>query len=238
MMEQNNLEVNRAPNPSGVTTSRVSAIIPCLDEEETLGICIRKVLSAFAELGIDGEVVVGDNGSSDNSVRIAEELGARVVHQPIRGYGAALRAAIEAANGDYLIMADADDSYDWSQIRPFIEKLDNGADFVIGNRFKGGIMPGAMPPLHKYFGNPVLSFISRLFFHVPIGDFHCGMRSFTRKAYNRMHLQTSGMDFATEMIVRAAQAGLKIEEIPIKLYPDKRSRPSHLRSFRDGCPSQ
>lgn len=212
----------------------ISAIIPCLNEEETLGICIAKAQAAFETLGIAGEVVVGDNGSDDRSVSIAESMGARVVHQPVKGYGAALQAAIGGARGKYLIMADADDSYDWSNLEPFVEGLSSGADFVIGNRFKGGILPGAMPPLHRYLGNPVLSFIARLFFGVPVRDFHCGMRAFTSEAFQRMQPQTPGMEFATEMIVRAARVGLDIREIPIKLYPDKRSRSPHLRSFQDG----
>lgn len=212
----------------------MSAIIPCLNEEETLGICIAKAQNAFARLGVSGEVVVGDNGSDDRSVSIAESMGARVVHQPVKGYGAALQAAIGGARGKYLIMADADDSYDWGDLEPFIEGLSSGADFVVGNRFEGGILPGAMPPLHQYLGNPVLSFIARLFYGVPVRDFHCGMRAFTSEAFERMQPQTPGMEFATEMIVRAARAGLDIREIPIKLYPDKRSRAPHLRSFQDG----
>ncbi len=212
----------------------ISAIIPCLNEEKTLPLCIKKAQAAFAAMAIEGEVVVGDNGSTDRSVEVAESLGARVAHQPVRGYGAALRAAAEAASGKYLIMADADDSYDWSNLQPFVAKLDEGYDFVIGNRFRGGIEPGAMPFLHRYLGNPVLSGISSLFYKVPVGDFHCGMRAFTRQAYARMALQTEGMEFATEMVVRAAQEELRIAEIPIKLHPDKRDRRPHLRSFRDG----
>lgn len=217
-----------------MSSPKVSAIIPCLNEEKTISICIEKAQSAFKALAIVGEVVVGDNGSTDRSVEIAKRHGARVVHQPIRGYGAALRAAIEAAEGEYLVMADADDSYDWSNIRPFIQKLEEGYDFVIGNRFQGGIEAGAMPFLHRYVGNPVLSGISRFFYKVPVNDFHCGMRAFTRKAYAKMSLQTEGMEFATEMVVRAAQEGLKMIEIPISLSPDKRERRPHLRSFRDG----
>ncbi|WP_292444488.1 glycosyltransferase family 2 protein [Mesorhizobium sp.] len=212
----------------------VSAIIPCLNEERTLGICIRKALDAFAKRGIRGEVVVGDNGSSDRSVEIAQSLGARVAHQPVKGYGAAISAAAGSAHGKYLIMADADDSYDWSKLDDFIDALEDGAELVMGNRFAGGIEPGAMPPLHRYLGNPVLSTIARWLHHSPIGDFHCGMRGFTRDAFQRMGARSPGMEFASEMVINAHRAGLIIREVPIKLYPDKRDRPPHLRSFRDG----
>ncbi len=220
--------------PDDAGTPIVSAIIPCLNEERTLGICIRKALDAFAKRGIKGEVVVGDNGSSDRSVEIAESLGARVVHQRVKGYGAAISAAAASARGKYLIMADADDSYDWSQLDDFIDALEDGAELVIGNRFAGGIEPGAMPPLHQYVGNPVLSTIARWLHHSPIRDFHCGMRGFTRDAFRRMGARSPGMEFASEMVINAHRAGLVIREVPIKLYPDKRDRPPHLRSFRDG----
>ncbi|KVX68397.1 glycosyl transferase family 2 [Burkholderia stagnalis] len=213
---------------------RVSAVMPCLNEEMTLAMCIEKAQRSFAELGVTGQVVIADNGSTDRSVEIARQLGAKVVHQPVRGYGAALTAGIAAADGDIVIMGDADDSYDWSNLRGFIEKIDEGYEFVIGNRFKGGIMPHAMPPLHRYLGNPVLSTIARLICRVPVGDFHCGMRAFTREAFARMNLQTSGMEFASEMVMNAARNGLRIVEIPTVLHPDKRNRPPHLRSFRDG----
>jgi hypothetical protein len=212
----------------------VSAIIPCLNEERTLGICIRKAFDVFAKRGIRGEVVVGDNGSSDRSVEIAESLGARVVYQRVRGYGAAISAAAEAARGKYLIMADADDSYDWSGLGAFIDALEDGADLVMGDRFAGGIEPGAMPPLHRYLGNPVLSTIARWLHRSPIHDFHCGMRGFTREAFRKIGARSPGMEFASEMIINAHRAGLVIREVPIKLYPDKRGRPPHLRSFRDG----
>jgi len=215
-------------------TPKVSAIIPCLDEVRTIGICIEKAQAAFARLGIEGEIVVGDNGSTDGSVDLARSLGARVVHQPVRGYGAAITAAAEAARGDYLIMADADDSYDWSHIDPFIEALDAGADLVMGNRFAGGIEPGAMSDLHRYFGNPVLSGVARWIYGIPIRDFHCGMRGFTREAFQTIGARSPGMEFASEMVINADRAGLSIKEVPIKLYPDKRGRPPHLRSFRDG----
>lgn len=217
-----------------VRTPLVSAIIPCLNEERTIGICIRKALDVFARRGIEGEVVVGDNGSSDRSVEIAESLGARVVHQRVKGYGAAISAAAEAARGKYLIMADADDSYDWSSLGDFIDALEDGAELVMGDRFAGGIEPGAMPALHRYLGNPVLSTIARWLHHSPIHDFHCGMRGFTRDAFRKMAARSPGMEFASEMVINAHRAGLVIREVPIKLYPDKRGRPPHLRSFRDG----
>jgi hypothetical protein len=212
----------------------VSAIIPCLNEEATLEICIRKAMAAFARRGIVGEVVVGDNGSADRSVEIAEDLGARVVHQPVKGYGAAVSAAAAAARGRYLIMADADDSYDWGELDGFIDALEAGADLVMGDRFAGGIEAGAMPPLHRYLGNPVLSAVARWLHRSPIRDFHCGMRGFTREAFARMGARSPGMEFASEMVINAHRAGLDIREVPIKLYPDKRGRPPHLRSFRDG----
>jgi hypothetical protein len=212
----------------------VSAIIPCLNEEATLEICIRKAMAAFARRGIVGEVVVGDNGSADRSVEIAEDLGARVVHQPIKGYGAAISAAAAAARGRYLIMADADDSYDWGDLDGFIDALEAGADLVMGDRFAGGIEAGAMPPLHRYLGNPILSAVARWLHRSPIRDFHCGMRGFTREAFARMGARSPGMEFASEMVINAHRAGLDIREVPIKLYPDKRGRPPHLRSFRDG----
>ena len=212
----------------------VSAVIPCLNEARTIGICIQKALSSFSALGIRGEVVVVDNGSSDDSAKIAESLNGRVVHESKKGYGAALTRGIREARGAIVIMGDADDSYDWSAISPFILKIREGYDLVMGNRFRGGIMTGAMPPLHRYLGNPVLSWIGRRAFHTHVGDFHCGMRAFTKSAFLRMGTASSGMEFATEMVASAACLGLKISEIPIKLYPDKRGRPPHLRSFRDG----
>ena len=220
--------------PGGVHQPLVSAIIPCLNEERTIGICIAKALDAFARRGIIGEVVVGDNGSTDRSVEIAQGLGARVVHQPVKGYGAAISAAVGAAQGKYLIMADADDSYDWSQLDAFIDSLEDGAELVMGNRFAGGIEPGAMPPLHRYLGNPVLSAVARWAHRSPIRDFHCGMRGFTREAFQKMGARSPGMEFASEMVINAHRAHLDIREVPIKLYPDKRGRPPHLRSFRDG----
>lgn len=217
-----------------MTEINVTAVMPCLNEEKTLGGCIEKAQRAFREMGVVGEVVVADNGSLDRSVAVAEELGARVVHEPRKGYGAALMAGITAARGRIVVMADADDSYDWTSIGDFVRKVDEGYDLVMGNRFKGGIEPGAMPLLHRYLGNPVLSLLARVMYRIPIADFHCGMRAFTREAFERMSLRTPGMEFATEMVVNASHAGLRIAEIPTRLYPDKRDRPPHLRSFRDG----
>ncbi len=212
----------------------VSAVIPCLDEERTIGVCVLKARKAIAELGIPGEVVVVDNGSTDRSAEIARESGARVVVEPVKGYGAALQRGIEVARGRLIVMGDADDSYDWSAIAPFVRKLEEGYDLVVGNRFRGGILPGAMPGLHRYLGNPVLSAITRLAFGVKLGDVHCGMRAFTKSAFERMRTGTRGMEFATEMVANAARNGLLISEVPTRLYPDKRDRPPHLRSFRDG----
>lgn len=221
-------------SPESQEAPLVSAIIPCLNEEQSLGICITKAKAAFKERGIRGEVVVGDNGSTDRSIEIAQSLGARVVHQPVKGYGAAIQAAVSAAHGKYLIMADADDSYDWGAIDGFIDVLEDGADMVMGNRFAGGIEPGAMPPLHRLVGNPVLSGIGRVLHRSSIRDFHCGMRAFTREAFDRIGARSPGMEFASEMVINANRAKLTIREVPIKLYPDKRGRPPHLRSFRDG----
>jgi glycosyltransferase involved in cell wall biosynthesis len=215
-------------------TPVVSAVIPCLNEEITIGICIEKALSSFRTMGLAGEVVVADNGSTDRSVEKARELGARVVVETVKGYGAALRRGIKEARGKIIVMGDADDSYDWSDIGPLVNKVLDGYDLVMGNRFRGGIMKGAMPKLHRYVGNPVLSFIARIAFRVDIGDFHCGMRAFTRAAFERMQPTSTGMEFATEMIANAAHQRLRIAEVPILLHRDKRGRPPHLRSFRDG----
>ncbi|MCP5269161.1 MAG: glycosyltransferase family 2 protein [Zoogloeaceae bacterium] len=212
----------------------VSAVMPCLNEERTLGACIQKAQQAFVTMGVLGEVVVADNGSTDGSVGVAKSFGANVVYQPVKGYGAALVAGIEAARGRVVVIADADDSYDWEALPDFVNKIDEGFDLVMGNRFKGGIAPGAMPPLHRYLGNPVLSTLARVMYRIPIGDFHCGMRSFTREAFARMQPRTTGMEFATEMVVNAGHSGLRIAEIPTRLFPDGRDRPPHLRSFRDG----
>lgn len=212
----------------------VSAVMPCLNEERTLPGCIEKAQRYFAAHGIAGQVVVADNGSTDRSVEIALAMNAKVVRQPLRGYGAALMAGFEAADGEFLVMADADGSYDWEAIGPFVAKLREGYDLVMGNRFAGGIRPGAMPALHRYLGNPVLSFLGRLASRTPIGDFHCGMRGLTKSAYRAMQPRTPGMEFATEMVLAAARQGLRIAEVPTVLHPDGRDRPPHLRSFRDG----
>lgn len=212
----------------------VSAVIPCLNEERTIGICVDKAIAGLAALGVAGEVVVVDNGSSDRTRKVATARGARVVTESTKGYGAALRTGIEAAHGRIIVMGDGDDSYDWGSIEPFVRKVEEGYDLVIGNRFTGGILPGAMPPLHRYLGNPVLSLFTRLAFGVKVGDVHCGMRAFTRGAFERMRMGTPGMEFATEMIASAAHQGLRIAEVPTRLYPDKRDRAPHLRTFRDG----
>ncbi|HUZ38663.1 MAG TPA: glycosyltransferase family 2 protein [Streptosporangiaceae bacterium] len=212
----------------------LTVIMPCLNEAETVGTCVRKALACLAANGIDGEVVVADNGSTDGSQWLAREAGARVVTIPEGGYGNALMGGIAAARGRYIIMGDSDDSYDFTALMPFVERLRAGADLVLGNRFRGGIAPGAMRPLHRYLGNPVLSFIGRLFFHSEIGDFHCGLRAFRRDSVLALSLQASGMEFASEMVVKATLARQRIEEVPITLAPDGRSRRPHLRSWRDG----
>jgi len=208
--------------------------MPCLNEEKTLGSCIEKAQACFRRLGINGEVVVADNGSSDRSAEVARALGARVISEPCKGYGAALMAGFAAARGRIIVMADADDSYDWGSLGDFLAKVEQGYDLVVGNRFRGGIEPNAMPVLHRYLGNPALSLLARVMYRIPIGDFHCGMRAIAKASWEQMHARTPGMEFATEMVINAAHAGLRIAEIPTRLYPDKRDRPPHLRSFRDG----
>jgi glycosyltransferase involved in cell wall biosynthesis len=220
--------------PAATPVIELSIVMPCLNEAETLAICIQKAKRFLAENNVSGEVIIADNGSTDGSQQIANALGARIVHVPRRGYGAALIGGIEEAHGTYVAMADADDSYDFLGLMPFVEKLRAGADLVMGNRFQGGIAPGAMPPLHKYLGNPVLSFVGRLFYNAPIGDFHCGLRAFSREAILKLNLSTTGMEFASEMVVKATLQKLHIEEVPTTLVPDGRSRAPHLRSWRDG----
>jgi glycosyltransferase involved in cell wall biosynthesis len=215
-------------------TLDVTILMPCLNEAETLAICVRKSLAAIAALGRPGEVLIADNGSTDGSQEIAIAEGARVIPVPVRGYGAALIAGIQAAEGKYILMADADDSYDFGHLPRFIAELETGKDLVMGNRFKGGIINGAMPPLHRYLGNPVLSFIGRLFFNVPIGDFHCGIRAFRADAMRKLNLRTTGMEFASEMVVKSSLQKLRIGEVPTTLQPDGRSRAPHLRTWRDG----
>ncbi len=212
----------------------LTILMPCLNEAETLAVCIRKARTFLDEHGIAGEVMIADNGSTDGSQDIARNEGAVVVDIPIRGYGAALLGGIKASRASYVIMGDADDSYDFSNLSSYVEKLRSGADIVVGNRFKGGIAAGAMPFLHRYLGNPVLSFLGRLFFRIPVGDFHCGLRGFNRERINELGLVTPGMEFASEMIVKSALAGYRIEEVPTTLKPDGRSRAPHLRTWRDG----
>jgi glycosyltransferase involved in cell wall biosynthesis len=216
------------------TMIELSVVLPCLNEAETLATCIKKARGSMEALGVAGEIVVADNGSTDGSQAIADSLGARVVPVPERGYGAALRTGIAAAEGRFVIMADADDSYALDDLGPFVDALRAGADLVMGNRFAGGIEPGAMPALHRYLGNPVLSWVGRLFFRVPINDFHCGMRGFRRDRVMELRLTTVGMEFASEMVVRSAINGLHITEVPTTLKPDGRSRAPHLRTWRDG----
>ncbi len=218
----------------GSDAFEVTILMPCLNEAETLGICIRKAKSFLNENGVAGEVLIADNGSTDDSLKIATAEGARVVNVMERGYGAALAGGIAAARGRFIIMGDADDSYDFLHLMLFVERLRSGADLVMGNRFRGGIAKGAMPFLHRYLGNPVLSFIGRLFFSVGIGDFHCGLRGFRRDRIAALRLRTTGMEFASEMVVRSALARYRIEEVPTTLKPDGRSRPPHLRTWRDG----
>ncbi len=215
-------------------TLELTILMPCLNEAETLAACIGKARAFLERTGIAGEIVVADNGSTDGSQAIADTLGARVVPVPERGYGAALGGGIQAARGRFVIMGDADDSYDFSRLDAFVDQLRAGADLVMGNRFSGGIAPGAMPWLHRYVGNPVLSAIGRLFFRASIGDFHCGLRGFSRAAILGLNLRTAGMEFASEMVVKATLAQLDIREVPTTLAKDGRSRPPHLRSFRDG----
>jgi len=212
----------------------LTILMPCLNEAETLAFCVRQAVAALRDNHVAGEVLVADNGSTDGSQQIATDEGALVVPVPVRGYGAALMAGIEAARGKYVLMADADASYDFGQLPRFLAKLEEGNDLVMGNRFSGEIKPGAMPPLHKYLGNPVLSYIGRLFFGIPVRDFHCGIRAMRRDAILGLNLRTTGMEFASEMVVKSSLAGLRIAEVPTTLSPDGRSRAPHLRTWRDG----
>lgn len=228
------LQAVTSPNPEASTPVEVSVVIPCLNEARTIGRCIEKARAAFGRLDITGEVIVADNGSSDRSRDISRDLGARVVEVESRGYGSALRGGIEASSGRFIIMGDADDSYDFAGIGAFVECLRGGDELVMGNRFRGGIMPGAMPWHHRYVGNPVLTGVLNLFFRSPIGDAHCGLRGFRKDAFERLGLTSSGMEFASEMVVKACLHGMKISEVPIVLHPDGRDRPPHLRSLSDG----
>lgn len=220
---------------TGVPASvELTVLMPCLNEARTVEACVMAALAYLRAAGINGEVLVADNGSTDDSRLLAASAGARVLPVPLRGYGAALIAGIEAARGRYVIMGDADSSYDFSRLDGYVQRLRSGADLVMGNRFQGGIEAGAMPFLHRYLGNPVLSFVGRLFFRTSIGDFHCGLRGFSRESILRLGLITSGMEFASELVAKAALAGLRIEEVPTTLRPDGRGRPSHLRTWHDG----
>jgi glycosyltransferase involved in cell wall biosynthesis len=212
----------------------LTILMPCLNEAETLAICIQKAQRYLRENNVHGEIVVADNGSTDGSQEIGRNLGARVVNVSEKGYGSALMGGINSARGRYIIMADADDSYDFENLNPFVEKLREGFELVMGNRFRGGIKPKAMPPLHRYLGNPVLTKIGRLFFRSPCGDFHCGLRGFSKESIIKLSLQTTGMEFASEMVVKATLNKLRLAEVPTTLSPDGRSRAPHLRSWRDG----
>jgi glycosyltransferase involved in cell wall biosynthesis len=228
-----------SPEPSATASRRgeeleLTVLMPCLNEAETLAVCIRKALSCIDRLGLAAEVLVADNGSTDGSQRIAEAAGARSVTVSERGYGAALFYGVQAARGRYVIMADADDSYDFSALDRFVEKLRDGYDLVMGDRFGGGIAPGAMPWKNRYIGNPGLSSIGQMFFRCPVNDFHCGMRGFSRSAFDRMRLQTTGMEFASELVIKATLLDMRITEVPTTLSKDGRNRPPHLRPWRDG----
>ena len=226
----------RAPKQASSTPTgvEVSIVMPCLNEAETLAKCIKHAQSAIAKGGLAAEIIVADNGSTDGSQQIAKDLGANVVDVPRKGYGSALIGGIDAAQGRFVVMGDADDSYDFEAIGPLIDKLREGYDLVVGNRFMGGIEPGAMPWSHRWVGNPVLTFISRAFFHAPVGDTHCGLRAFRKDAYEKMRLRATGMEFASEMVIKASLQGMRITELPVVLRPDGRSRPPHLRTWRDG----
>lgn len=212
----------------------LTILMPCLNEAETIEVCVRKAILFLETNSIIGEVLIADNGSTDGSQQLATRSGARVVPVAEKGYGAALGSGIDAALGKYIIMGDADDSYDFSALEPFVTELRSGADLVMGNRFKGGIEPGAMPPLHKFLGNPVLSWLGRRFFSIPVGDFHCGLRGFRRSSIRGLQLQSSGMEFASEMVVKASLSSLRIKEVSTTLSCDGRSRAPHLRTWRDG----
>lgn len=212
----------------------LTILMPCLNEARTVGACVKAARGYLDDMAIAGEVLVADNGSTDGSVKVALDAGARVIQVAQRGYGAALIAGIDAARGRFVVMGDADGSYDFSGLSGYVDRLRAGADLVMGNRFRGGVAPGAMPFLHRYLGNPVLSFIGRLFFRTSIGDFHCGLRGFAKASMQRLGLVSGGMEFASEMVAKAALARLRIEEVPTTLRPDGRDRPPHLRTWRDG----
>ena len=237
MIEPLTTQNNRASTTVALEDGAVvelSVVMPCLNESLTLAICIQKAQDTMKRLGIQGEVIIADNGSTDGSQEIASNLGARVIPVRTKGYGSALRGGIAAARGQYVIMGDADDSYDFTDLEVFMKKLRDGYDLVMGNRFHGGIKPGAMPFLHRYLGNPGLSWLGRLFFGCPVGDFQCGLRGFNKAAIDKLDLHTTGMEFSTEMVVKATLHKLRIVEVPTTLSPDGRDRPPHLRTWRDG----
>ena len=215
-------------------TPELSIVIPCLNEAVSLPYSLRKAFSFLTDNNIHGEIILADNGSDDDSVKTATLFNCHVIIEKEKGYGNVIMAGVTAAKGKYIIIGDADDSYDFSAIMPFLVLLREGYDIVIGNRFKGGIKKNAMPFLHRYIGNPFLSFTGRLFFHIPIGDFHCGIRGLSKDCFNKLELKTSGMEFASEMIVKAALLKMKMTETPVTLYTDKRNTGSHLRTWRDG----
>ncbi len=221
----------RATKQAGI---ELSIVLPCLNEERTVGTCVAKAKKFLKQNNIRGEVIVADNGSTDRSFDTAESRGAKVVLVREKGYGSALRGGFDVATGRYIIMADADDSYDLSNLLPFVQKLREGYDLVMGNRFKGGIKKGAMPWHHRYIGNPILSFIGQLFFKTPAKDFHCGLRGFRKSAIEKMKLQTTGMELASEIVIKASIMNMNVCEVPTTLSPDGRRRRPHLRSFRDG----
>jgi glycosyltransferase involved in cell wall biosynthesis len=227
------VEVSSAQDTQ-LRTPELSIVMPCLNEAKTVGVCVAKATAYLRQRYIDGEVIVADNGSTDGSQAIAASHGARIVSVASRGYGNALRAGIGAARGKFVIMGDSDDSYDFSALDPFVSKLRAGYELVMGNRFRGGIKPGAMPGLHRYLGNPVLTAVGRLFYQSLCGDFHCGLRGFDRNVILGLDLQAPGMEFASEMVIKASIAKLRIAEVPTTLSPDGRDRPPHLRSWRDG----
>ena len=227
-------EPGASPATPARTFPEVSVVIPCLNEERTLGACIDRALAAFEAAGIAGEVVVADNGSSDTSVDVAERHGARVVHAPVKGYGSALRKGIEEAHGDFIVLGDADGSHDFSETPRFVAKWREGYEFVVGNRFRGEIKDRAMPWHHKYLGTPFLSALLHLFFGAGVGDINCGMRGMTRELCQRLDFRTTGMEFASESLIKAAKSGARMAEVPITMWPDLRDRPPHLRPFRDG----
>jgi len=227
-------ELSSTARSDGAATVELSVIMPCLNEAETLETCIHKAQRFLQQTGISGEIVIGDNGSTDGSQEIARRNGARVIDVPLRGYGMALHYASQAARGKYLIMGDSDDSYDFSDLMPFVAKLRDGFDLVMGNRFLGGIKPGAMPWKNRYIGNPILSKVGRILFGCPVRDFHCGLRGLSAEAFQKMELRTSGMEYASEMVIKATLLRMKITEVPTTLSPDGRSRAPHLRPWRDG----